>query len=574
MLKLFKYLKPYLWQVILIVVLVAIQAILNLYLPDLMSDIVNKGVVRGNVSYIWRTGGKMLFVASFGIAAAILASFFSSRTSMGFGKDLREKIFKKVENFSLHEIDKFSTASLITRTTNDVTQIQQAVFMIFRMVIMAPIMATGGIIMAISKDAKLTMILLVSVPTLLLVIILIARKALPMFKSLQKKIDRLNLVLRENLTGVRVIRAFGKEEYEKNRFNEANFDLTETALKVNRFVALVFPLMLVIINLTTIAIVWFGAKRIDNNALQIGDLMAVIQYVMQIMFSFLMMSIIFVLLPRASASAERINEVLTIEPEIKETDKPVIPEKKGVVEFKNVTFRYPGAKEPAVSNISFKALPGKTTAIIGNTGSGKTTILNLIMRFYDVESGEVLIDGVNVKDIPQKELRNRIGYAPQKAFLFSGTIKENISFGRDEITESDILKAAEIAQVMEFAQKMPEGLNSIVSQGGTNLSGGQKQRISIARAIAGRNEIYLFDDTFSALDFKTDAKVRKALREYTKDSTVIIVSQRVATIMNAEQIIVLKDGKVEGIGTHKELMQTCQVYREIVFSQLSEEEIA
>jgi ATP-binding cassette subfamily B protein len=446
--------------------------------------------------------------------------------------------------------------------------------MIFRMVIMAPIMATGGIIMAISKDAKLTMILLVSVPTLLLVIILIARKALPMFKSLQKKIDRLNLVLRENLTGVRVIRAFGKEEYEKNRFNEANFDLTETALKVNRFVALVFPLMLVIINLTTIAIVWFGAKRIDNNALQIGDLMAVIQYVMQIMFSFLMMSIIFVLLPRASASAERINEVLTIEPEIKETDKPVIPEKKGVVEFKNVTFRYPGAKEPAVSNISFKALPGKTTAIIGNTGSGKTTILNLIMRFYDVESGEVLIDGVNVKDIPQKELRNRIGYAPQKAFLFSGTIKENISFGRDEITESDILKAAEIAQVMEFAQKMPEGLNSIVSQGGTNLSGGQKQRISIARAIAGRNEIYLFDDTFSALDFKTDAKVRKALREYTKDSTVIIVSQRVATIMNAEQIIVLKDGKVEGIGTHKELMQTCQVYREIVFSQLSEEEIA
>jgi ATP-binding cassette subfamily B protein len=574
MLKLFKYLKPYLWQVILIVVLVAIQAILNLYLPDLMSDIVNKGVVRGNVSYIWRTGGKMLFVASFGIAAAILASFFSARTSMGFGKDLREKIFKKVENFSLHEIDKFSTASLITRTTNDVTQIQQAVFMIFRMVIMAPIMATGGIIMAISKDAKLTMILLVSVPTLLLVIILIARKALPMFKSLQKKIDRLNLVLRENLTGVRVIRAFGKEEYEKNRFNEANFDLTETALKVNRFVALVFPLMLVIINLTTIAIVWFGAKRIDNNALQIGDLMAVIQYVMQIMFSFLMMSIIFVLLPRASASAERINEVLAIEPEIKETDKPVIPEKKGIVEFKNVTFRYPGAKEPAVSNISFKALPGKTTAIIGNTGSGKTTILNLIMRFYDVESGEVLIDGVNVKDIPQKELRNRIGYAPQKAFLFSGTIKENISFGRDEITESDILKAAEIAQVMEFAQKMPEGLNSIVSQGGTNLSGGQKQRISIARAIAGRNEIYLFDDTFSALDFKTDAKVRKALREYTKDSTVIIVSQRVATIMNAEQIIVLKDGKVEGIGTHKELMQTCQVYREIVFSQLSEEEIA
>ena len=574
MLKLFKYLKPYTWQIILIVSLVTIQSILNLYLPDLMSDIVNKGVVRGNVPYIWRTGGKMLLVALFGIAAAILASFLSAKTSMNFGKDLRDKIFNKVENFSLHEIDKFSTASLITRTTNDVTQVQQAVFMIFRMVVRAPVMAVGGIIMAVSKDTKLTMILLVSVPVLLLGIFFIARKALPMFKSLQRKIDRLNLVLRENLTGVRVIRAFGKEGVEKKRFNEANFDLTETALKVNRFVALIFPLMLVVMNFTTIAVIWFGAKRIDSNALQIGDLMAVIQYIMQIMFSFVMMSVIFVLLPRASASAERINEVLKVEPEIKEPDNPVIPERKGIVEFRNVTFRYPGAKEPAISNVSFKTQPGKTTAIIGNTGSGKTTILNLIMRFYDVESGEVLVDDVNVKNISQKELRNRIGYAPQKVSLFSGTIAENIRFEREEITESDILRAAEIAQVMEFAQKMPDGLDSKISQGGTNLSGGQKQRISIARAIAGKNDIYIFDDTFSALDFKTDAKVRRALKEYTKDATVIIVSQRVATIMDADQIIVLKDGKVKGIGTHKELMKTCQVYREIVFSQLSEEEIA
>ncbi|MCD6546165.1 MAG: ABC transporter ATP-binding protein [Thermotogae bacterium] len=574
MLKLFKYLKPYTWQIILIVSLVTIQSILNLYLPDLMSDIVNKGVVRGNVPYIWRTGGKMLLVALFGIAAAILASFLSAKTSMNFGKDLRDKIFNKVENFSLHEIDKFSTASLITRTTNDVTQVQQAVFMIFRMVVRAPVMAVGGIIMAVSKDTKLTMILLVSVPVLLLGIFFIARKALPMFKSLQRKIDRLNLVLRENLTGVRVIRAFGKEGVEKKRFNEANFDLTETALKVNRFVALIFPLMLVVMNFTTIAVIWFGAKRIDSNALQIGDLMAVIQYIMQIMFSFVMMSVIFVLLPRASASAERINEVLKVEPEIKEPDNPVIPERKGIVEFRNVTFRYPGAKEPAISNVSFKTQPGKTTAIIGNTGSGKTTILNLIMRFYDVESGEVLVDDVNVKNISQKELRNRIGYAPQKVSLFSGTIAENIRFEREEITESDILRAAEIAQVMEFAQKMPDGLDSKISQGGTNLSGGQKQRISIARAIAGKNDIYIFDDTFSALDFKTDAKVRRALKEYTKDATVIIVSQRVATIMDADQIIVLKDGKVKGIGTHKELMKTCQVYKEIVFSQLSEEEIA
>lgn len=574
MLKLFKYLKPYTWQIILIVFLVTIQSILNLYLPDLMSDIVNKGVIKGNIPYIWHTGGKMLFVASFGIVAAIFAGFLAARTSMGFGKDLRDKIFNKVENFSLHEIDKFSTASLITRTTNDVTQVQQATFMILRMVVRAPVMAIGGIIMSVSKDAKLTMILLVSVPTLLAGIFFIAKKAFPLFKALQKKIDRLNLVLRENLTGVRVIRAFGKEEFEKKRFNKANIDLTETALKVNRFAALIFPLMLVIMNLTTIGIVWFGAKRIDSNALQIGDLMAVIQYIMQIMFSFLMLSIIFVILPRASASAERINEVLKVEPEIKEADNPIVPERKGLVEFRNVTFRYPGAKEPAVSNISFKAYPGKTTAIIGNTGSGKTTILNLIMRFYDVKSGEVLIDNVNVKNISQKELRSRIGYAPQKISLFSGTIAENIRLGRKEITESDILRAAEIAQVMEFASKMPNGLDSMVSQGGTNLSGGQKQRISIARAIAGKNNIYIFDDTFSALDFKTDARVRRALKEYTKNATMIIVSQRVATIMDADQIIVLKDGKIEGIGTHKELMKTCQVYREIVFSQLSKEEIA
>jgi len=574
MLKLFRYLKPYTLQIILVVVLITIQAILNLYLPDLMSDIVNKGVMKGNVPYIWKMGGKMLLVAALGITASLIASFFSARISMKFGRDLRDKIFNKVENFSLHEFDKFSTASLITRTTNDVTQVQRALFMTLRMVVMAPVMAIGGIIMAVSKNAKLSMVLLVSVPVLLLGIFLIAKKALPMFKSLQKKIDRLNLVLRENLTGVRVIRAFGKEEVEKKRFEDANVDLTNTALKVNKFAALIFPLMLSVMNFTTIAIIWFGAKQIDKSALQIGDLMAVLQYILQIMFAFIMISVVFIFFPRASASAERINEVLKIEAEIKDPENPVIPERKGIVEFKNVTFRYPGAKEPALSNISFKTQPGKTTAIIGNTGSGKTTILNLIMRFYDVESGEILIDGVNVKNIPQRELRDRIGYAPQKSALFSGTIADNIRFGREEITEADILRAAEIAQVMEFAQKMPDGLNSMVSQGGTNLSGGQKQRISIARAIAGKNNIYIFDDTFSALDFKTDAKVRRALSEHTKDATVIIVSQRVATIMNADQIIVLKDGKMEGIGTHKELMKSCPVYREIVFSQLSEEEIA
>ena len=572
MFKVFRYLKPYFWLVIITVALVIVDSYVTLYLPDLMSQIVDKGITKGNIDYIWQVGGKMLLVSLVQVLAIILMSLTSAKAAMAAGRDLRNDLYRKIQSFSLAEIDRFSTASLITRTTNDITQIQQALVMIQRMVIRAPVVAIGSIIMAISKDAKLTMILLVTVPIALVAMYFIFSKTMPLFKSMQKKIDRLNLVLRERVTGIRVIRAFNKEEYEKNRFEQANEDLTQTALKVNRIGAIIFPIMMIVMNFTVIALIWFGAKQIDLGKLQVGSMMAVMQYVMQILFSFVMISMIFVFLPRASVSAQRAVEVLQTEPTVKEPESPVIPEGRGVIEFENVTFHYPGAKEMALQDISFKAEPGKVTAIIGSTGSGKTTMLNLILRFYDVTEGSVKIDGVDVRRIPLEKLRNMIGYAPQKAIIFSGTIADNIRFGRNQLTNEDIFNAAEIAQVNEFAQKMPDGLNTTIAQGGTNLSGGQKQRISIARAIAAKPKIYLFDDTFSALDFKTDARVRTRLFKETKDATVIIVAQRVATIMHADQIIVLKDGKIRGIGTHKELMQTNEVYREIVLSQISEEE--
>lgn len=572
MIKVFRYLRPYAWLVVVTVSLVIVDSYVTLYLPDLMSQIVDKGITRGNVDYIWQIGGKMLLVSAIQVLAIIIMSLTSSKAAVRASSDLRGDLFKKIQSFSLAEIDKFSTASLITRTTNDITQIQQALVMIQRMVVRAPVVAIGSIFMAISKDAKLTMILLVTVPIALVAMYFIFSKTMPLFKSMQKKIDRLNLVLRERVTGIRVIRAFNKEEYEKNRFEQANEDLTQTALKVNRIGAIIFPIMMIVMNFTVIALIWFGAKQIDLGKLQVGSMMAVIEYVMQILFSFVMISMIFVFLPRASVSAQRVIEVLQTEPTVQEPENFIIPDGKGVIEFDNVTFHYPGAKETALDGISFRAEPGKVTAIIGNTGSGKTTILNLILRFYDVTEGSVKIDGVDVRKISFEKLRGMIGYAPQKAIIFSGTIAENIRFGRNELANEDIFNAAEIAQVNEFAQRMPDGLNTTIAQGGTNLSGGQKQRISIARAIASKPKIYLFDDTFSALDFKTDARVRTRLLKETKDATVIIVAQRVATIMHADQIIVLKDGKIQGIGNHKELMQTNEVYKEIVLSQISEEE--
>lgn len=567
-----RFLKPYTWLVVIVVVLVSIQAGLNLYLPDLMADIVNKGIVRKDIPYIWHKGTWMLIVSLAGVFAAVLSAYISAKVSALFSRDLRNAIFSKVQSFSLIEFEKFGTSSLITRTTNDVMQIQQTLVMFLRLVVLAPVMGIGGAIMAFSKDAKLSAVILVSVPVLLGGMYFLVKLLAPSFKSLQKKIDRLNRVVRETITGVRVIRAFNKDEEWKERFEDVNIDLMRTALKVFRIASMIFPLLLLVMNLTTIAVIWIGAKRIDAGAMQIGDMMAVMQYVLQILMSFIMISIVFVFFPRAQISSERIAEVLNTQPTVKNPEDPITDAvKNGKVEFKNVTFRFPGAPSPVLKDISFNANPGEMTAIIGNTGSGKTTILNLIMRFYDPEKGEILIDDINVKKMDLKSLRKSIGYATQKPAIFEETIRENIRFGRN-IPDSDIEKAAEIAQVMEFASKMEKGLDTVISEGGTDLSGGQKQRISLARAIADKCKIYMFDDTFSALDFKTDSKIRKRLREVTQNAVVIMVAQRVATVMNADKIIVLKDGKVECIGKHEELYRNCKVYRDIVLSQLSEEE--
>ena len=540
-----------------------------------MADIVDKGVVTGDTDYIWKIGGLMLLVAAVGMICSIVASFYSAKAASGFGKLLRSKIFSHVGNFSLHEFDKLGTASLITRTTNDITQVQQVLIMMLRMMVMAPMMCIGGIIMALSKDAKLTLVLAVSLPVLVITIVVIARKGMPLFKAMQVKLDKLNRVLRENLTGIRVIRSFNRVNHEKKRFDEANWDLTQTAIKVNKLMAAMMPIMMIVLNLTTVAIIWFGGIRISNGHMEVGDMMAFIQYAMQIMFSFVMLSMMFVMIPRASVSAVRINEVFETTADIQDPTAPVLTkEQKGQVEFQNVTFSYPGAEMPAISNISFTMKPGEVTAIIGGTGSGKSTLINLIPRFYDVDSGKVLVNGVDVSEMTQENLREKIGFVPQQAVLFTGTIAENIRYGKEDATDKEVEHAAEIAQATEFIRDMPEGFHSVIAQGGTNVSGGQKQRLSIARALVRKPEIYIFDDSFSALDFKTDAKLRAALKAETVSSSMLIVAQRVSTIMDADQIIVLDNGKIAGIGNHKELIETCKVYREIVMSQLSEEEIA
>ncbi|MEO2076151.1 MAG: ABC transporter ATP-binding protein [Bacillus sp. (in: firmicutes)] len=575
MLKLTKYLKPFQLPIYLVLVLVLLQSLAELYLPTLMSDIVDKGVITGDTDYIWKIGGFMMLVAAGGMICSIAASFFSAKAASGFGKSLRSKLFSHVSNFSLHEFDQLGTASLITRTTNDITQIQQVLVMMLRMMAMAPMMCIGGIIMAYSKDSKLTLVLAVSLPVLVLAIVFIASKGMPLFKAMQVKLDKLNRVLRENLTGIRVIRSFNRIDYEKKRFNEANWDLTQTAIQVNKLMAAMMPIMMLVLNLSTVAIIWFGGLRISSGHMQVGDMMAFIQYAMQIMFSFIMLSMMFVMIPRASVSAVRINEVLQTVADIK--DPPVTSSEEGVqgqVEFKDVTFSYPGAEMPAIENISFKMKPGEVTAIIGGTGSGKSTLINLIPRFYDVDSGAVLINGVDIRQLTQERLRKKIGFVPQQAVLFTGSISENIRYGKEDATDDEVQHAATIAQAAEFITTMEDGYNAMIAQGGTNVSGGQKQRLSIARALVRKPEIYIFDDSFSALDFKTDAKLRAALKEETGDSTLLIVAQRVSTIMDADQIIVLDHGRIAGIGAHKELLENCPVYREIVLSQLSEEEIA
>jgi len=581
MLKLFRYLKPYRWGVAAIMALVLLQSLSELYLPTLMADIVDKGVLEGDTPYIWKIGGFMLLVTAIGAVMSVGASYTSARVSSAFGRDVRSKTFKHVANFSLEEFDRIGTASLITRTTNDITQVQQVLVMMMRMMVMAPMMCIGGLIMAVSKDATLSLIFVAAIPILALTILIIARKGIPYFKVMQKKIDQLNLVLREGLTGIRVIRSFNRTRHESEKFEQANADLTNTAIKVNQIMAYMMPMMMLILNFSSIAIIWFGGLRISGGHMQVGDLMAFLQYAMQIMFSLMMVSMMFVMVPRASASAVRINEVLETEPVIRDNSREgggaaavSASEPKGIVKFEQVTFRYPGAENSAITNISFTANPGEVTAIIGGTGSGKSTLLSLIPRFYDSDEGEVTIDGKNVRDYTLDELRSLIGIVPQKALLFSGTIADNIRFGKEDASEEEIRQAAETAQAMEFIGQMPEGLLSPIAQGGSNVSGGQKQRLSIARALVRKPRIYLFDDSFSALDFKTDARLRAALKQETADATLIIVAQRVSTVMDADRIIVLDDGVIAGVGNHRELLASSGIYREIVASQLSEEEIA
>ncbi|HET9014746.1 MAG TPA: ABC transporter ATP-binding protein [Thermomicrobiaceae bacterium] len=575
MTRLLRLLKPYRANLALVLLLALLQSIANLALPTLMANIVDNGIVKSDTNYILRVGGVMLLVTIAGMLCAVAGAFFASRVAIGFGRILRARIFTHVQSFSLQAFDTFSTASLITRTTNDTTQVQQVVTMTLLMVITAPMMAIGGIILALTEDRSLSWILVVAIPVVFLVFVVTLRKAVPLFQAMQVKLDKLNLVMDEGLTGVRVVRAFDRDAHEQHRFDVANLDLTDTAITVNRIVAVLFPAMMLVLNLTSIAILWFGSIRVNSGSMQIGAMIAFLQYAMQILFAVLMVAVMFVMLPRAAASATRINEVLDTVPSIADPTEPVPagPER-ARLEFQDVTFRYPGAEEPALAHISFTSGPGEVTAIIGGTGSGKSTLVNLVPRFYDVEAGRVLVDGRDVREMTQDELRAKIGFVPQRAVLFSGSIDANLHYGKDDASREEVLHALEVAQASDFVTAMPDGVESAIAQGGTNVSGGQKQRLSIARALVRRPEIYVFDDCFSALDFATDARLRAALRGETGDATVVIVAQRVGTVMDADRIVVLDEGHVAGIGTHHELLETCEVYREIVSSQLSMEEIA
>jgi len=570
-LRLFRFLKPYSIPAAFVLVLVFFQSLFELYLPNLMADIVDTGIVKGDTGYILEIGGLMLLVAALSNACAVLGGFLSARTAAGFGRDLRSRVFSHVEALSLYEFERIGAPSLITRTTNDITQVQMVTLTMLRIFIRAPVMCVGGLIMAVSMDAKLSLVLVVAVPLLAAAVCAVTGKALPLFKAVQEKIDKINLIMRENLSGIRVIRAFNREDYERRRFGDANLDLTSAAIRVNRLMAALMPIMMLVMNFTTIAIIWFGGIRIDSGHMQVGALMAFLQYAMQIMFSLLMASMLFVMIPRASASADRINEVLAAAPEAGEAPRAGnAGAGRGFIEFRNVTFSYPGAEQPAVSNVSFSAKPGEITAVIGGTGSGKSTLVKLIPRFYDVDGGSILIDGVDIRDMPRESLRAKIGLVPQKAVLFTGTVADNIRFGRKDAADEEVRRAADTAQATSFICGMEDGFDSVIAQGGKNLSGGQKQRLSIARALVRRPEIFIFDDSFSALDYKTDAALRRALKKETAGSSVLIVAQRVSTITNADRIIVLDEGKVAGTGSHKELLETCGIYREIVSSQLSE----
>jgi len=574
--KLARYIRPYIGMLLCAVALLFVQAITDLALPDYMADIVNTGVMSGDRNFILKTGVIMILVTLLGTAASITVGFFAALIAANVARDLRSDVFSKVASFSHAEFDKFSTASLITRTTNDISQVQNVLVMMVRLVFYAPILGVGGIIKAVSSSASMSWVIGVAVICLVGVIMVLFSIVMPKFKLVQKLVDRLNLVTRENIEGMLVIRAFNTQRFEEDRLDKANTDLTSTNLFVNRTMALMMPFMMLIMNLTTVIIVWVGAKQVSAFNMEIGDMMAYMQYAMQIIMAFLMMSMMFIMVPRASVSAERIAEVLSTELTVLDVEEPIEfgREFDSAVEFRDVSFCYPGGQDNVLHNISFTARAGETTAIIGSTGSGKSTLVNLMLRFYDVTGGQILIDGKDIRKVSRISLRDKIGYVPQKSSLFSGTIKSNLYYADKNSTMDNIEKAARVAQASEFISGKEEGYDSTIAQGGTNVSGGQKQRLSIARALVKNAPIYIFDDSFSALDLKTDKKLRAALKKETGNSTILLVAQRVGTIMDAEQIVVLDNGRIAGLGTHSELMKSCEVYQQIARSQLSEEELA
>lgn len=573
--KTFSYLKPFIPMIIVGIVLTFLQGMCSLYLPNLMSDIVNNGIVGQSLDEVYKYGRYMLYVTIGFMACAILATFMASKVSAGFGRNLRDAIYKKVQKFSLAEFKKISTSSLITRTTNDVTQVQQLVLMSMRMMIQAPLMCIGGIIMAVSKNKELSLLFIIVIPLLLVSIILLAKKIMPLFTSLQKRTDRINQVIREKLTGVRVIRAFATQKYERERYDKANKNIYEVSVKSAYIMSILMPIVMFVINASSVAVVWFGSHLVNGGAMEIGDMMAFMQYAIQVLFSILGVTMIFVMIPRAMVSVKRINEVLETESSVKDNGK-ILPRgqftRPGEIEFIDATFQYADGDIPVLSNMNFKIEKGQTVAILGGTGSGKTSLLSLIMRFYDITSGVVKIGGVNIKNMSIKQLRDMIGYVPQKAVLFSGTIESNIKYGKQDATYEEMVEAAKIAQSYDFIDSLDEKFNAPVAQGGTNFSGGQKQRLSIARAIIKKPEIYLFDDSFSALDYETDKKLREALNENMKSATVVIVAQRVSTVLNADKILFIDEGKIIAQGTHKELYESCPEYKEVVLSQITEEE--
>jgi ATP-binding cassette subfamily B protein len=568
-------LRPYVWSIALIVVLQAVQTMATLTLPTLNADIIDKGIAQHDTDYILKLGAVMLGVTLVQIVFAIGATYFSAKVAMAFGRDVRGGLFHQVTSFSSQEVDHFGAPSLITRITNDVTQVQMLVVMGCSMLIAAPIMAVGGVIMAIREDGPLSLILLVSIPVLLFAVGNVIVRMVPQFQQMQERIDRVNQVLREQITGMRVVRAFVREPFEVERFGDANDDLTDTSLRAGRLMAFMFPTVMLILNVSSVGALWIGGNRIGHGDMQIGALIAFLSYLVQILMSVMMATFVAVLIPRAAVCADRIQEVLDTPSTIDEPDDPVLelPTRNTLV-LDRVGFRYPGADAPVLTDVSLVARPGQTTAIIGSTGAGKTTLLNLIPRLFDVTDGTVSIDGVDIRDLDLETLWSRVGLIPQKPYLFSGTIESNLRHADPDATDDDLWEALRIAQAADFVAARPEGLKAPINQGGTNVSGGQRQRLAIARAIVRKPGIFLFDDSFSALDLATDARLRAALAPVTVDATVLIVAQRVATIMNADQILVLEDGHVVGVGTHRELLQTCPTYAEIVASQMSAEEAA